>query len=228
MLLSGNQEEGSGRKRWLFVSPSHSNNREIFTVRDSESYAEFSRKSETCEPYQNRTDVSNLEYLLVECHSNSNPAVQYSFHANVLLKPIVKQKIETWTAVPEKPISVAIVVLDSVSRIHAYRSLNKTMSLLLRRLNFIDFKGHHDLGEPTIQNAVPLLLGESSAAEFFEKQKTSWTDHWDRYDFIWKRFSDLNYVTMFAEDDPVMGTFNFGTQRGFRKAVSMKLYEILL
>ena len=181
----------------------------------------FYRRSENCEPYKGRTNVGDLEYFLVECHSNSNPAVQYRFHANVPVKPIVKQKIEAWTAVPEKPISVAILVLDSVSRTHAYRSLNKTLPLLLRRLNFIDFKGHHDLGEPTMPNAVPLLLGESSAAEFFQKEKTSWTEHWDKYDFIWKRFSDLNYVTMFAEDDPRMGTFNYGTQRGFRKAVSL-------
>ena len=122
---------------------------------------------------------------------------------------------------PEKPISVAILVLDCVSRAHVFRSLNKTVSLLLRRLNFIDFKGYHDLGEPTIMNALPMLLGESSTVEFYQKVKTSWTEHWDKYDFIWNRFSDLNYVTMFAEDDPGRGTFNYARQRGFRKAVSL-------
>ncbi|CAG7833821.1 unnamed protein product [Allacma fusca] len=185
-------------------------------TRPEHSKSDRYRRSQHCEPYTNKTKLTGYEFFLTECTtSTAQPSAQVNFHANIPMKKRVQDKIKYWSQIQEKPISVMMIVLDSASRSHAFRSLPRTLNLLLANMNFEDFKGHHILGEPTMPNIIPLLLGASSSQEFWKTQKPSWTSQWDGYPFIWKKFTSLNYVTMFLEDDTVMGTFNYGGQTGF-------------
>jgi len=59
---------------------------------------------------------------------------------------------------------------------------------LLNELNFVEFNGYHALNEPTMRNAIPLLIGVDEY-EFYKSRP--WTDIWDSEPFIWKKFSDI-------------------------------------
>jgi hypothetical protein len=126
----------------------------------------------------------------------------------------LKEKIDYWKTKPEIPVNVLVLVLDSTSRTDAFRHLPNTMNYLLNELDFMDFKGYHHLGEPTMLNAIPLLLG-LPMEEYFQKIKSSWEETWDISPFIWREFNDSNYATAYIEDVPDVGTFNYGGQTGF-------------
>ncbi|KAK3607107.1 hypothetical protein CHS0354_026315 [Potamilus streckersoni] len=104
--------------------------------------------------------------------------------------------------------------IDSVSRSAAIRKLPLTYKYLKDELHAYEFEGYMKVGENTLPNIVPLLTG-----------KRVWTpevpikdyakEYYDSFPFIWKNFSDASYVTLFAEDLPEIGVFNYVT-KGFK------------
>ena len=156
-----------------------------------------------------------------------NPRMHREFHAQITTQSQkLQEKINYWkeeikpyfgsAGRKSLPTRVFLLVIDSTSRTEAYRSLPKTMNLLVNKLGFIDFKGHHPVGESSLANAFALLMGFKFAD--LSKFRRSKNDFWDSIPFIWNEFERLNYVTGFFEDVPRLGTFNRAGRRGFSKA----------
>ncbi|XP_052795473.1 uncharacterized protein LOC128228289 isoform X1 [Mya arenaria] len=103
--------------------------------------------------------------------------------------------------------SVLMFGIDSTSRLSAIRKLPKTYEYLTKHLGAHVFKGYMKVGDNTFPNLVPILTG-----------KRPWTDdlpnpEGGKYDvnpfpFIWQNFSRKHYATFFAEDYPILATFN--------------------
>jgi hypothetical protein len=133
--------------------------------------------------------------------------------ANLPFSSSVQRKIEYWKNKPESiPISVLFFGIDTVSQSHAFRGMPRVISLM-KNMGFHDFQAFHSLAPSTFNLFMAVLMG-------MEKDKVrrtcapDWSSPFDSCPFIWKTFSDLNYVTMFAEDEPQ--TFDWGGQAGFR------------
>jgi len=140
------------------------------------------------------------------------------FHSQIPITTKARKKLtywENWAEEEEKPFSVMMLILDSVPRTHALRGLPKTMKFMEDEMNFILFRGHHTMGGATFSNEVTIMTG--TLITDFEKYNNSWKGKYDDVPFIWKNFSDSNYVTLDNEDCPDWHTFNFGGRTGFTK-----------
>lgn len=109
--------------------------------------------------------------------------------------------------------SVIIFGLDSVSRLSAIRQLPKTFKFLKDIMGAHFFKGHTKVNENTFPNLVPLFTGRMASNKEIPLLKNKVP--LDELPLIWKNFSSAGYVTLFAEDWPKYGTFNFALE-GFR------------
>lgn len=158
-----------------------------------------------------------MEFLFVNCTDpSSKQSLPPQFFSNFPKTKTVQDKINFWKDSPEKPFSVMLIILDSISRTHAYRSMPKSMKFVIDKLNFVDFKGYHTYGEPTIENYIPFALGRASNdTEGWDRRFPNYAGKWDDMPFIWKNFSSANYVTMNIEDSPNWHTFNFNGRTGF-------------
>jgi len=149
---------------------------------------------------------------MVACREAWSGSLKYNYHRRILpYKEPILRRVQHWEEERGQPVplSVMLLVLDSTSAADAHRHLPLTMDFLKTKLNFIQFNKFHALGEPTMVNAMPLLLGTSAHALF---ERRHWTDLWDDNFLIWKDFQNAHYVTSYMEDIPFLGTFNYGLQ----------------
>ena len=174
-----------------------------------------------------------MEFIAVECINSTegvNSTQLIQFYANIPLgKGKLAEKSKKWSShQPEDiPESILVLVIDSASRTELFRNLPRTMEFLTKNLSFIDFKGHHPIGEPTLRNMAPLLFG-LSYEDFLNDSGKDWIDSWDAAPFIWKVFDQLHYVTGYSEDLPRMATFNYARQQGFvRQPVDLYLRPLM-
>lgn len=137
-------------------------------------------------------------------------------------------------------LNVFIIGIDSVSFNHFKRIFPLTYEYLKNDLedNLI-FENFNSVGENTYPNILALLTGVSNYRKIGVNQteldlyKKVDSNHQDVLPFIWNTYEDIGYVTMFQQDCPKIGLFNFG-KKGFRDVPTgfygrpfwLKYYEI--
>ena len=88
--------------------------------------------------------------------------------------------------------------------------MNKTREYIKDKLEAIEMVDYNKVGDNTFPNLIPLLLGKNVSELRWKKFET-----FDRFNFIWDRFSTKGYRTLFSEDQPSIGTlelFKMGLQ----------------
>lgn len=103
--------------------------------------------------------------------------------------------------------NVLIIGIDSVSRNHFYRQMPNTLNYLKKELDAIEYLGYHRVGDNSFPNLIPLFSGKSE-----DELKECWPDTHSRFDnctFIWNKFHEKGYATVFAEEESWMGLFNY-------------------
>lgn len=150
------------------------------------------------------------DFFRVSC-SDESGSIYTNLHAHVASKKVsIKSNIRRQTQY-----NVYIFGIDSVSRLNGIRMLPKTYKYLTDVLGAFDFQGYTKVGDNTFPNMVPLLTGMHPYANPMELPFVDpLYDFYDSYPLIWKRFSQAGYMTMFAEDQPLLGTFNY-LSKGF-------------
>lgn len=146
-----------------------------------------------------------------------NVVCQKSATGDVLMEKLLTgiRKVVGSTFGRESPeqLSVLMFGLDSVSRSAAVRKMPKTFRYLTKDLQSYDFKGYMKVGENTLPNLMALLTGlrvwssEVPAIDYS-------SEPYDPFPLLWKNFSSHDYATLFAEDMPDFGLFNYLT-KGF-------------
>ncbi|XP_050416805.2 uncharacterized protein LOC126830460 [Patella vulgata] len=106
-----------------------------------------------------------------------------------------------------------MIGVDSVSRLNHVRNMPTTRDYLLRHLDAIELQGYNKVADNTFVNIVPMTTGRLVEELPWNEQKSG--EPFDPYNFIWKNFSSSGYFTLYAEDDPRLGIFNY-IKRGFR------------
>lgn len=157
------------------------------------------------------------EFLFVECATNQYP--DQPFHDQFLLNPIIKDKVEdrcrkTPEGTPHN-LSFLVLGLDSVSYLNLDRHLPKTAKFVRENLDAFELRGYNKLGDNSYPNQVPLITGLKD----FEATRTAPDGFFDNLtdQFIWQQYGKRGYRTMFLEESPFYGLFNYFSQ-GFRRA----------
>lgn len=110
--------------------------------------------------------------------------------------------------------NVLIFGLDSVSRLSMMRLLPKTYEFLVNKLGAVVFRGMNKVGDNTFPNLVALLTGLEAYRQVPHPGRTGNT--FDGTPLVWKNFKEAGYRTLFAEDFPQFGLFNY-LARGFER-----------
>jgi hypothetical protein len=81
-------------------------------------------------------------------------------------------------------------------------------------MSAFELNGYTKVADNTFANIVPMTTGK------FVKE-LPWTEDmnnvpFDKYDFIWKKYSQHGYRTLYSEDAPVIKMFDY-LQAGFSK-----------
>ncbi|KAJ8310199.1 hypothetical protein KUTeg_012064 [Tegillarca granosa] len=90
--------------------------------------------------------------------------------------------------VTKKGMNVLMIGLDSLSNLAFQRKLPLTYRYLKNILEAVILHGYNIVGDATTAALVPILSNQ--------------------YPLIWNLFKERGYVTLFAEDEPSIGTFN--------------------
>ncbi|ENN75504.1 hypothetical protein YQE_08053, partial [Dendroctonus ponderosae] len=113
-----------------------------------------------------------------------------------------------------KPISVLMIVIDSLSRLNFHRTMNLTKEFI-RNNGFYEFTGYNKVADNTFPNAMALLTGFNNK-DSMEICKPKELDGLINCPFIWKQFRELGFVTAYAEDWSQIATFNY-LKKGFKE-----------
>lgn len=153
------------------------------------------------------------EFVKVFCKGEGN--VEYEdFLASTPLKPSVEERCtkETSKIVSPNILNIIVVGIDSVSKLNFERHFKMAAEYLRKNLSAFEFNGYMKVADNTFPNLTPLLTGHFVNKYFSEANKGR---YFDDLDFIWKNFSSIGYRTLFAEDAPLMGTYNY-VKNGFQ------------
>lgn len=153
------------------------------------------------------------EHVRLEC---SHKGVK--FYEEILLVPLLKERVEKRCGEAAQRarsdterMNVVILGLDSVSRLNSMRHLTETRKYLKENFDAVELLGYNKVGDNSFPNQVPLLTGSLEG----EAMATSPDRFFDNQDLIWKRYSELGYRTLFMEESPRYGLFNY-LNKGFR------------
>ncbi|OMJ78542.1 hypothetical protein SteCoe_21603 [Stentor coeruleus] len=159
-------------------------------------------------------DLGNGEYIFIDCDKNEKYAyVINRFKDSISLKAQSKRK-ELSQNNSTRPLSVLLLIIDSVSKGSAERNFPRTMDLLNKNLlsfplnnkfSVYNFEKAGALELSTRPNIIPIIFGQSS--DYHDnylkgiklnnyKQNQKFTEIQEYA--LWNYYSKLGYVTMFS------------------------------
>ncbi|XP_063594291.1 uncharacterized protein LOC134771266 [Penaeus indicus] len=122
-----------------------------------------------------------------------------------------------WDKVAPEGLKVNYIMIgfDSLSRNTFIRTLPKSYAFLSESLGAHVLEGYNIVGDGTPQQLIPILTGKTEL-ELPETRRRmgKQAQYVNSYPFVWDDFKKNGYVTMFAEDQPHIGTFTYRL-RGF-------------
>ena len=167
----------------------------------------------TC--FEGRTTLNvSHEFVQVTCFCNGtrNVSLYEDFRAFILPSETKRSIAPSKNNVSSQDnLNIYMLGLDSVSTLNFKRYMPKLQKLLEVDLQAIPLRGLTKVGVNTFPNLAALLTGLTVSQMNQSLRGTPF----DRQPLVWKQFSSLGYVTMYAEDQ-TMATFNF-RKKGFFK-----------
>ncbi|RZC33112.1 uncharacterized protein BDFB_011070, partial [Asbolus verrucosus] len=161
-----------------------------------------------CAPFERSVNITD-SIVMVKCKTALDMEIYSNVHAIISPEHVSKQKRECeWT---KKPFGVLFVGIDSISKMNLVRTMPRTHQFLENH-DFMNLKGYTKIADNTFPNLVAILTGKTwkQVYEHCDPGKNKLNN----CDIIWDKFSDLGYVTAYAEDETAIGTFNYD-RKGF-------------
>lgn len=167
----------------------------------------------------NSVDTENKEFAFIKCGRAREAIVFFKRNNKAAARASELTKKLASSISPNsnpKPITVFMLIFDSLSRNHMYRNFPETLKFLNNsigsgkysdKLVMYDFLINHAHGENTIPNMIPFLFGYNFNYHKIRLGNRSHLDPNDndyfvyiQKDALWKHFEKLGYVTMFGFD----------------------------
>ncbi|KAH8238071.1 hypothetical protein KR026_003249 [Drosophila bipectinata] len=112
-------------------------------------------------------------------------------------------------------VSVMILGLDSLSHLNFKRQMRRSADYIRKNIGHVEMWGYNKVGDNTFPNMVPLLTGLDDQELNLSCSPRS-KRAFDGCSFIWKRYQQHGYRTIFAEDVAKLSAFNYNLY-GFKK-----------
>ncbi|KAK5644324.1 hypothetical protein RI129_005624 [Pyrocoelia pectoralis] len=169
-------------------------------------------KVSKCIDFKNSVRLED-DVVVVWCRNTRKDQVVYkNVHFVVTITDEIKTKLQK--SENETHLSVALVGIDSVSRLNMIRSLPYTYNYLQEN-DWIEFRGYNKIGDNTFPNIMGVLTGMNVSTTFKEcNPKVS--GQLDKCDLLWYDYKKLGFVTAYAEDETEISTFNY-LKKGFER-----------
>lgn len=148
--------------------------------------------------------VANRVFRVV-CKTAELGTVYDFVHVNIAWNESNSREAEIGQESPDD-FSIIYFGLDSASRSHAIRKLQKSYKYLTESLGAYDFRGFMKVGLNSYPNLVPLLTGTEHSRYRMENILRT---HLDKMPFIWTEPLMRKYATLHSEDRPDISTFNY-------------------
>ncbi|XP_055937727.1 uncharacterized protein LOC129967083 [Argiope bruennichi] len=155
------------------------------------------------------------DFVYVSCYNFAGIAFYTNIHCHINTK---NKNLNTTNNSKniDAVYNVIILGIDSLSRLSFIRHLPRTYKFLIKNLNAFVFRGMTKVGDNTFPNLGAILTGKSVFENELPKVENP-TGTYDMWPCLWKNFSRSGYATLFAEDRPDIGLFNY-LRGGFKDA----------
>lgn len=180
--------------------------RVVPSSKDADNKVSFNSK---CVPFNISVTVSE-EFVQVKCSYNGSN-IYKDFFSFVPIKAKLVDKSVKKSKYPM--LNVLVIGLDAVSRLNLHRQMPKTVQIL-QDLNAVEFLGYNKVADNTFPNLIPVLTGLSEKELTQNCWKTK-NDKFDKCPFVWKKYNEGKFATVFGEDAAWMGIFNY-LKKGFK------------
>ncbi|VDI08852.1 Hypothetical predicted protein [Mytilus galloprovincialis] len=169
----------------------------------------FLFKNESKE-FVDRIDISN-EFIRVKCYTEGGLDVYTNFFSFVHLKADVEDRCEKnaikFANTRQEQLNVLMMGIDSIARNNMLRYMKETWKYLVNTHNAIDLLGYNKVADNTFPNIIPMTAGKFEN-ELPRNKSLRWPPM-DNYNFIWNNYSAKGYRTLYAEDHPFIGMFDW-------------------
>lgn len=209
----GRKDKISMKNREIFVHCEY-NQVDDFIPGYDKSYELFGKNniSYTKQQYYSGFPATS-EYYYAKCKGSPAMAALFNIYnntANEETKKIAEEKKK----LKKKPLSVIVILIDSVSRQSLFRNLPQTVNFLNTYLlnngygndfTMFDFLNNNAIRPKTIYNMIPILTGESYSTLFSKVSNKTWEIESEQHLFkenekksIWHEFKNQGFLTMFS------------------------------
>ncbi|XP_022212377.2 uncharacterized protein LOC111067553 isoform X2 [Drosophila obscura] len=185
-------------------------------------YMEVHRRNETevayskCHRFTHQAVLPNtVEGIIVKCTSN-NEQIYINGHATIPVKRDVQQRLRVSVDRKEKqrPPSVLMLGIDSISRANLIRAMPKTAQYLYDN-EWFELAGYNKVDDNTFPNIMALATGYDLTSANRECSPYV-VGGLEKCKFIWNLYGEHGYVTAYGEDAIQINTFNY-LKEGFVK-----------
>ncbi|XP_073842350.1 uncharacterized protein isoform X2 [Musca autumnalis] len=166
-----------------------------------------------CMSFVDKTSLDpSIDNILVKCRSG-NKQVYVNGHAMMPERKEIRERLNLWrkydrdSGAEDKPPSVLMIGIDSISRVNLIRAMPKTARYLYEN-EWYEMSGFNKIDDNTFPNLMAVLTG-MNRTRAIQKCSPYKLNALDNCDFIWKTFRDHGYVTAYAEDEATINTFNY-------------------
>lgn len=156
------------------------------------------------------------DFFGIDCKARDD-SVYSNVHATVKPRSTVIERSKT-----KKPaknalnLNVYMFGFDSLSRMTFIRKMPKTYKYLTANLNGIVLEGYNIVGDGTPQALIPIFTGKTELELPLTRKRYSNASYVNVYPFVWNEFANAGYVTMYSEDAPDFGVFQYRL-KGFKE-----------
>jgi hypothetical protein len=154
------------------------------------------------------------DYMYVDCKTKAGILSTSKKWSNLLAGVHVKPEVlsrhnqDFSSQQGKKPLNILVFGFDSVSHVNFMKRLPKLYSLIVNELGGIVLDNYNIVGDGTTAAMTATFAGgyEEDLPEV-RRGKSSTTC--DIYPWIWKDYKKNRYVTVYAEDESSIGTFQY-------------------
>lgn len=143
------------------------------------------------------------DFVTVSCYNFAGISYYTNYHTHI--SKITSKKYQN----DEKHYNIMLLGIDSLSRLAFIRQMPKTYRYLTKTMGAYVLRGMTKIGDNTFPNLIALLTGK-----FPEELPLSDKMTYDDWPCIWKDYSKEGFASMFVEDRPDIGLFNY-MRKGF-------------
>ncbi|XP_048575721.1 uncharacterized protein LOC116604845 isoform X2 [Nematostella vectensis] len=144
----------------------------------------------------------NTDFIRVDIKRKQDVVTEV--HMNTALKPEVLKRPVTAGI----PVSVCMIMFDSTSAANFQRKMPKSIAHM-KTLPTVFLKGNTIVGDGTTAQVTAMLTGIAEAEQPEARRKMANAKPVDDWRFIFKDYKKHGYATLYTEDSPSLGTFNY-------------------